>query len=118
MSRPYLHTAEHDMWDQGGYCNALVTDEDGCGDVCGYQRPVLRPAGVLPLPPGHFMGEPVPQVSPNRYEIADALLIAKGYQEVEWLEHALHAEMARTGAFVSVWRDPLRYVTIVEVHAP
>jgi hypothetical protein len=35
--RPDLHTAAHDDWDQGGYCNALVVDSDGCGTVCGYR---------------------------------------------------------------------------------
>lgn len=35
--RPDLHTAAHDDWDQGGYCNALVVDRDGCGTICGYR---------------------------------------------------------------------------------
>lgn len=38
-NRPDLHTADHDQWDQGGYCNNLVTDTDGCGTVCGYRQP-------------------------------------------------------------------------------
>jgi hypothetical protein len=37
--RPDLHTPEHDQWDQGGFCNNLVTDDDGCGTTCGYQEP-------------------------------------------------------------------------------
>lgn len=34
------HTDEHSDWDQGGYCNALVTNEHGDGDVCGYRQPM------------------------------------------------------------------------------
>jgi hypothetical protein len=37
-NRPDLHTEKHDNWDQGGYCNALVTDYDGCGTSCGYRE--------------------------------------------------------------------------------
>lgn len=33
------HTDQHDAWDQGGYCNALVADENGDGDTCGYRQP-------------------------------------------------------------------------------
>lgn len=40
--RPDLHTPEHDQWDQGGYCNNLVLDDDGCGTVCGYRAPRER----------------------------------------------------------------------------
>lgn len=39
MSRPDLHTPRHDNWDAGGYCNALVLDDEGCGEVCGYRKP-------------------------------------------------------------------------------
>lgn len=34
------HTDAHDDWDQGGYCNALVQDENGDGDICGYRKPL------------------------------------------------------------------------------
>ena len=37
--RPDLHTTGHDQRDQGGYCNNLVLDDDGCGVVCGYRSP-------------------------------------------------------------------------------
>lgn len=39
MSTDDRHTDQHDAWDQGGYCNALVLDENGDGDVCGYRKP-------------------------------------------------------------------------------
>jgi hypothetical protein len=66
-NRPDLHTPEHDQWDQGGYCNNLVTDDDGCGTVCGYRKPrekrpgeVLTPLGAVvrlnALPP-HLMAQ-------------------------------------------------------------
>lgn len=32
------HTDAHDDWDQGGYCNTLVRDENGDGVVCGYRQ--------------------------------------------------------------------------------
>ena len=39
------HKPDHaDTTDAGGYCNALVTDEDGYGDTCGYRTPA--PAGT------------------------------------------------------------------------
>lgn len=38
-NRPDLHTSQHDQWDQGGYCNNLVIDDDGSGTVCGYRAP-------------------------------------------------------------------------------
>lgn len=38
--RPELHTADHDQWDQGGYCNNLVIDHDSeTATVCGYRQP-------------------------------------------------------------------------------
>lgn len=37
-NRPDLHTPDHDQWDQGGYCNNLVLDDDGTATVCGYRR--------------------------------------------------------------------------------
>lgn len=41
MSTP--HTEQHDAWDAGGYCNALVLDEHGDGDVCGYRQSAAGP---------------------------------------------------------------------------
>ena len=32
-------THVHGDWDMGGYCNRLVVDKDGYGDVCGYKHP-------------------------------------------------------------------------------
>lgn len=116
MSRPDLHTPDHTMWDQGGYCNNLVTDEDGCGEVCGYQRPTLVLGGAPALPTGSFMGEPVQQVRRDVYEIPDWILVQRGWEEVEWLEEALKTEMRRAGVSITVSRDVLRRVTIVEVH--
>lgn len=40
------HTNEHRSWDQGGYCMALVEDENGYGDVCGHQEPATAPEPV------------------------------------------------------------------------
>lgn len=42
------HTDAHDSWDAGGYCNALVVDENGDGDICNYRQPlpVLPSSGV------------------------------------------------------------------------
>lgn len=31
---------EHGNWDSGGYCNTLVLDDEGYGDVCGWREPV------------------------------------------------------------------------------
>lgn len=117
MSRPDLHTPEHTMWDQGGYCNDLVADEDGCGEVCGYQRPILVrvPAKPQPLPPGLFMGERVEQVRPDVYEIPDTILVSRGWRELDWLENAIKSEARARGVSLAVHRDPLRNVTVVEV---
>lgn len=41
MSPKNQHTPEHDNWDQGGFCNALVAGPDGCGEVCGYRAPYV-----------------------------------------------------------------------------
>lgn len=37
------HTDAHDNWDAGGYCNALVVDENGDGDICNYRQPLPAP---------------------------------------------------------------------------
>lgn len=49
------HTDAHDDWDQGGYCNTLVQDENGDADVCGYRKPPSAPeisARLDPRVPG------------------------------------------------------------------
>lgn len=41
------HRPEHNSWDAGGHCNAMVVDDDGYGDVCGYRAPTVeRPPAV------------------------------------------------------------------------
>lgn len=39
MAKPELHTDDHQEWDRGGNCMALVTDDTGYADVCGYKLP-------------------------------------------------------------------------------
>lgn len=39
-TRHDLHRPDHDQWDQGGYCNNLVVDDDGTATVCGYRKPL------------------------------------------------------------------------------
>lgn len=34
---PFPHTQDHDNWDAGGYCNALVVDADGSATECGWR---------------------------------------------------------------------------------
>lgn len=48
MNRPDKHRPDHDNWDQGGYCNELVTDDDGCGEICGYRTAVDGPLDPFP----------------------------------------------------------------------
>ena len=43
------HRPEHNNWDAGGYCNAMVVDDDGCGDVCGYRAPTVEPPPAAPV---------------------------------------------------------------------
>lgn len=38
------HSDKHNDWDQGGYCNTLVQDENGDGDICGYRQALSAPA--------------------------------------------------------------------------
>lgn len=44
-----MHTDKHDKWDQGGYCNNMVTDHDGSGTTCGYRKapPALHDEGEV-----------------------------------------------------------------------
>lgn len=43
MSTESKHTSKHNNWDVGGYCNALVTNENGDGVTCGYRKPSATP---------------------------------------------------------------------------
>lgn len=71
--RPDLHTPEHDQWDQGGYCNNLVTDDDGCGTTCGYQKPWEPYAGMIVTPLEGYV-----QVYPERAEDPNAVMMVLG----------------------------------------
>lgn len=42
MSDPSQHTPDHDAWDAGGHCNALVMVGDDA-DICGYVQPFPEP---------------------------------------------------------------------------
>lgn len=76
---------EHGDWDQGGYCNRLVVDANGDGDVCGYRRPGQDTErcgawGGCTLPRGHNRGRAdvpsnhsVPD-SPDVYETIRAFI--------------------------------------------
>jgi len=43
-----LHTDQHDSWDAGGYCNALVLDDEGNGTTCGYRKPLPPKRALTP----------------------------------------------------------------------
>lgn len=94
-NRPEMHTADHDQWDQGGYCNSLVIDHDGeTATVCGYRQPRVPVAPTVGYARDAFSEE-----ARDRYgsradagEAFDALLVKVRADAVRSVTGALEDE--------------------------
>lgn len=106
------HTPEHDAWDAGGHCNALVTDAGGYGEVCGYVKPLSEDSLARAATPNLFgiIGYSAEVSEPNSRVVRGYIIDRWGKRAQakfeEWLlerEKEQNDELARLRAAVANW---------------
>lgn len=104
-----MSTHTHGNWDQGGYCNNLLLDENGDGNSCGYQKGPVHNHGP----------EDGPGLACNETYVDGVLrgwcvirqeqeLIEQHIHKCAWLQIPMEGDYADVGG-IEMWDEEYRW---------